>query len=134
MQEKRGKLRLVGSRDGREGSVTIHQDVDLYATLLGEGEAVTHTLKDGRSAWVQVAQGTATLNGEQLYPGDGVAVGEPGTLSSSVRHRMPRSWSSTWQCDPWGPDPTAGPGPMNALAACSGRIQYDPKVLNGRAA
>ena len=79
-EDKRGRLRLVGSRDGREGSVTIHQDVDLYATLLEDGGSVSHTLKAGRSAWVQVATGTATLNGEQLYPGDGVAVTEPGAL------------------------------------------------------
>lgn len=72
--DKRGKLRLVGSRDGRDGSVTIHQDVDLYATVLAEGETVRHGLRDGRGAWVQVARGTATLNGEQLYPGDGVAI------------------------------------------------------------
>ena len=78
--EKRGKLRLIGSRDGRDGSVTIHQDVDLYATLLGEGEAVSHALKDGRVGWVQVANGTATLNGDQLYPGDGVAVTEAAEL------------------------------------------------------
>jgi len=78
--DKRGKLRLVGSRDGRDGSVTIHQDVDLYATLPGDGGTVSHTLKAGRQAWVQVATGTATLNGEQLYPGDGVAVTEPGAL------------------------------------------------------
>ena len=79
--DKRGKLRLVGSRDGREGSVTIHQDVDLYATLLDDGGSVSHQLETGRAAWVQVAQGTATLNGEQLYPGDGVAVTEPGALT-----------------------------------------------------
>ncbi len=80
VEDKRGKLRLVGSRDGRDGSVTIHQDVDLYATLLDDGAAVSHTLKAGRNAWAQVATGTATLNGEQLYPGDGVAVTEPGEL------------------------------------------------------
>jgi hypothetical protein len=80
-EEKRGRLRLVGSRDGRDGSVTIHQDVDLYATLLDDGGSVSHALKAGRSAWVQVAQGTATLNGAQLYPGDGVAVEEPGDLT-----------------------------------------------------
>ena len=79
-EEKRNRLRLVGSRDGRDGSVTIHQDVDFYATLLGDGASVSHTLKGGRNAWVQVASGTATLNGEQLHPGDGVAVSEPGTL------------------------------------------------------
>jgi quercetin 2,3-dioxygenase len=71
---KRGTLKLVGSRDGRDGSVTIHRDVDLYATLPGDGGTVTHELAAGRIGWVQVAQGTATLNGEQLRPGDGVAL------------------------------------------------------------
>jgi hypothetical protein len=78
--EKRGRLRLVGSRDGRDGSVTIHRDVDFYSALLDESETVSHALKSGRTAWVQVAQGTAKLNGEQLYPGDGVAIEEPGTI------------------------------------------------------
>jgi redox-sensitive bicupin YhaK (pirin superfamily) len=78
--DKRGRLRLVGSHDGREGSVTIHRDVDFYATVLGDGDAVTHELKSGRAAWVQVARGTATLNGEQLRPGDGVAIEAPGKL------------------------------------------------------
>ena len=82
-EDKRGKLRLVGSRDGRDGSVTIHQDVDLYATVLSEGETVTHDLKAGRNAWVQVARGAATLNGEELREGDGVAVEEAGTLKLS---------------------------------------------------
>jgi len=80
-EEKRGKLRLVGSRNGRDGSVTIHRDVDFYATLLNEDEAASHTLKPGRTAWVQVAQGTAKLNGEQLYPGDGVAIEEAGVIA-----------------------------------------------------
>ena len=78
--EKRGKLRLIGSRDGRNGSVTIHRDVDLYATLLGAGDAVTHSLAVGRGAWVQIARGTAALNGKRLQAGDGVAVEEPGQL------------------------------------------------------
>jgi redox-sensitive bicupin YhaK (pirin superfamily) len=78
--DKRGRLRLVGSRDGRDGSVTIHQDVDFYATVLGDGDTVAHELKPGRVAWVQVARGTVTLNGEQLYSGDGVAVEEAGKL------------------------------------------------------
>jgi redox-sensitive bicupin YhaK (pirin superfamily) len=81
--EKRGRLRLVGSRDGREGSVTIHRDVDLYATLLAEGESVSHALKPGRIGWVQVARGTATLNGEQLRPGDGVAVAAGESLTAT---------------------------------------------------
>jgi quercetin 2,3-dioxygenase len=78
--EKRGRLRLVGSRDGRDGSVTIHQDVDLYATLLGGADAVTHELKRGRKAWVQVARGTISLNGLELREGDGVAIEETGAL------------------------------------------------------
>jgi redox-sensitive bicupin YhaK (pirin superfamily) len=78
---KRGTLKLVGSRDGRDGSVTIHSDVDLYATLPGDGGTVTHELATGRIGWVQVAQGTATLNGEQLRPGDGVALDAGATIA-----------------------------------------------------
>lgn len=78
--EKRGRLRLVGSRDGRDRSVTIHRDVDLYATMLNEGETVLHELAGGRRGWVQVASGSATLNGQQLYPGDGVAIEGPSEL------------------------------------------------------
>ena len=73
-EEKRGRLRLVGSRDGREGSVTVHQDVDLYATVLDEGGSVSHTLAAGRKAWVHVARGDAELNGQSLSAGDGVAI------------------------------------------------------------
>ena len=80
-EEKRGRLRLVGSRDGRKGSVTIHQDVDLYATVLSEGDRVSHVLADGRKGWVQVAQGSAVLNDEQLYQGDGVAIEGSATLT-----------------------------------------------------
>ena len=82
-EEKRGRLRLVGSRDGRDGSLTIHQDVDLYATLLRAGDSVSHELADGRKGWVQVAQGRAVLNDEQLHPGDGVAIQGPATIRLS---------------------------------------------------
>lgn len=78
--EKRGKLRMIGSRDGRDGSVTIHRDVDLYATLLAEGDAVDHTIAPARGGWVQVARGSVTLNGETLREGDGVAVSTSGPL------------------------------------------------------
>ena len=78
--EKRGRLRLIGSRDGREGSVTIHQDVDLYTTLLDKGDAVDHVIAPGRGGWVQVARGSASLNGETLREGDGVAVSRSGAL------------------------------------------------------
>jgi redox-sensitive bicupin YhaK (pirin superfamily) len=82
-EEKRGRLRLVGSRNGREGSVTIHQDVDLYATLLGDGDSVSHSLAEGRKGWVQVAQGSVVLNDELLNAGDGVAVEGPATITLS---------------------------------------------------
>ena len=76
-------LRLVGSRTGRKGSVTIHQDVDLYATVLGKGDTVTHELTAGRKAWVQLVRGSAALNGESLDPGDGVALEGPATITLS---------------------------------------------------
>lgn len=72
--DKQGQLRLVGSRDGREGSVTIHQDVNLYAAVLTQGEEVSHTLNAGRSVWVQVARGAIQLNDRNLTAGDGAAV------------------------------------------------------------
>ena len=72
-EEKRGALRLVGSQDGRNGSVTIHQDVNLYATLLGEGEKITHELETGRKLWIQIIRGQAEINSTTLETGDGVA-------------------------------------------------------------
>lgn len=79
---KRGQLRLVGSRDGRSGSVTIHQDVDLYATLLGAGEQVAFELAEGRHGWVQVARGSVRLNGNDLKAGDGVALKGASSLTA----------------------------------------------------
>ena len=79
--ERSGRLRLVASRDGRDGSLTVHQDVDLYATLLEPGETVTHALRPGRHAWVQVARGAVTLNGQPLKAGDGAAVSEEAALT-----------------------------------------------------
>ena len=72
-EEKRRRWRLIGSRDGREGSITIHQDVDLFATLLGAGEELRYALRPGRHAWLQVARGRATVNGQPVSAGDGVA-------------------------------------------------------------
>ena len=75
-EEKRGKLRLLVSRDGRNGSVKIRQDNDLYATVLSAGERVQHELKPERLAYVQVARGSVTLNGKKLDTGDGAAISE----------------------------------------------------------
>jgi quercetin 2,3-dioxygenase len=78
--EKRGRLRLVGSRSGRNGSVTIHRDVDLYASVLGRGDTVNHTVRSGRAAWLHVARGTVTVNGVELEAGDGVGLETAGPL------------------------------------------------------
>src|SRR5271169_3810556 len=72
--EKRGKLRVVASPDGRGGSVKIRQDNELYAAVLGAGETVKHALKKDRHAYVQVARGSLKLNGATLETGDGAAI------------------------------------------------------------
>ncbi len=72
--ERHNALRLIGSRSGAEGSVTIHQDVAVYASLLDGGESVAHNLAAGRGAWVQVIKGSITANGEPLDKGDGAAI------------------------------------------------------------
>lgn len=79
-EERRGQFRLIGSRDGREGSVTIHQDVNLYATLLDRGEEVVYQIPPNRHAWIQVARGSLMLNDQRLAEGDGVACSEVETL------------------------------------------------------
>ena len=73
-EERLGTLRLIAAKDGRDGAVTIHQDADLYTAILEAGQSVSYELKPDRYAWLQVAQGTATLNGQPLKAGDGVAV------------------------------------------------------------
>jgi redox-sensitive bicupin YhaK (pirin superfamily) len=73
-EQKRGRLCLVASRDGRDGSVTIHQDASVYTSVLAQGEAVTHELRPGRHAWLQVARGAVAVNGENLEQGDGAAI------------------------------------------------------------
>jgi quercetin 2,3-dioxygenase len=73
-EEKRGKLRLVVSPDGREGSVKIRQDNELYATVLESGETVRHEIQPERHAYVQVARGSVKLNGQELKMGDGAAI------------------------------------------------------------
>ena len=83
-EEKRGRLKLVASRDGRDGAVTIHQDVNLYAGLFQAGEAAQLDLRPGRHAWVQVARGAVTLNEEPLKAGDGAAVSAETRLDLAV--------------------------------------------------
>lgn len=78
-EERRGQLRLIASENGREGSVLVHQDVSLFASILPAGQEVEHTMDPLRYAWVQVARGSVSVNGQKADQGDGViAVGESG--------------------------------------------------------
>ncbi len=79
--EKQGQLRLVGSHAGRNGSVTIHQDVDLYAASLNTGESVSHHFELGRVGWIQVARGSVQLDGHTLTAGDGAAIEQVSDLT-----------------------------------------------------
>jgi hypothetical protein len=72
--EKRGKLRLIASNNGADGSVKINQDAKLFVTLLAPGEEAIHSLNGNRHAWLQVAKGEVELNGKKLAQGDGAAV------------------------------------------------------------
>jgi redox-sensitive bicupin YhaK (pirin superfamily) len=78
--ERSGRRRLVGARDGRDGAVTIHQDVDLYAALLTDGETVSLDLRPGRKAWIQVARGAVRGAGQPLTAGDGLGVPDAGPI------------------------------------------------------
>ena len=69
---KRGRLRLIASPDGAEGSVTIHQDARLYAAILDGADAVEHALAQGRRAYVHVIKGEVEVNGQPLSGGDAI--------------------------------------------------------------
>ena len=75
------RLRLVISRDGREGSLDIHQDADLYLARLSAGAKATHPIASSRHAWVQVASGQIELNGTRLNAGDGAALSGESALN-----------------------------------------------------
>ena len=74
--ENTGTLQLVASRTGRDGSVTVHQDVDIFSAGLAPGAALVHRVRPGRHAWVQVARGAVTVNGTALGQGDGAALSD----------------------------------------------------------
>lgn len=75
-----GQLNLVTSKTGRDGSIAIHQDADLWLGKLGAGNRVTHTLAPGRHAWLHVAEGEISLNSKKLSGGDAAAIDEQGAL------------------------------------------------------
>lgn len=79
-----GALQLGASRDGREGSLTIHQDVDLLHVRLTTGESVRYALASGRHAWLQMAAGQLRMNGVTLASGDGAAISEDSALEFSA--------------------------------------------------
>ncbi|MEI6208525.1 MAG: pirin family protein [Desulfuromonadales bacterium] len=85
--EKRGKLRIVASSDGRNGSVTIHQDVNLYTTLLEPNEELVYIIPNGRHTWLQVAKGSITINGNLLESGDGAAISTEDLLTIFSREK-----------------------------------------------
>jgi redox-sensitive bicupin YhaK (pirin superfamily) len=72
--DRQNRLRLIASRDGSDGSVTIHQDVKVYDALLTAGESILHQLDGDRLAWIQVVKGTITVNDTPLGTGDGAAI------------------------------------------------------------
>jgi len=76
-EQKRNQLRLIGARDGREGAVTIHQDVDLYASVLESDKGLEYTLAPARSGWLQLARGALRVNDVALKQGDGLALEGP---------------------------------------------------------
>jgi len=78
---KRGRLRLIASQDGREGSVTVGQDSAIYAGILDGADALSHSLLPGRQAYVQVARGSLTVNGCALQAGDAVRVTEEAVVA-----------------------------------------------------
>ena len=79
--ERTGKLRLVASHDGRDGSLKIHQDVALYTALLRDGSPIEYTLAPDRHAWLQVARGEVTVNGQKLSESDGAAISDESKLT-----------------------------------------------------
>jgi hypothetical protein len=79
--DKRGRLRVVASPEGRDGSVTIHADASIYAGLFDGAERAEHTLAAGRQAYVQVARGAVTVNGEALKAGDAAMITEASNVT-----------------------------------------------------
>jgi redox-sensitive bicupin YhaK (pirin superfamily) len=79
-EEKKGRLKLVASGGGSDGSVKINQDVKLYASILAKDETISHELAENRHAWIQIIKGEIDLNGEILNAGDGAAISDEGFL------------------------------------------------------
>jgi redox-sensitive bicupin YhaK (pirin superfamily) len=85
-EERRGQLRLIASPDGTGGSVTINQDALVYATILNDGESITHQVGQDRHIWIQVAGGIVTVNGQELVHGDGAAISKTSEITITSNH------------------------------------------------
>ena len=79
-EDKDGTLKLFLSPEGRDGSMSIRADADIHAATLDGEQSITHRMADGARAWIQVARGNVSVNGEHLRRGDGLAVRESGVL------------------------------------------------------
>ena len=79
-ESRRGVLKLIASPDARDGAVKLHQDVEVYNGLL-DGESVSHTFAPGRYGWLQIATGSAVVNGQPLGAGDGVGISDEGAVT-----------------------------------------------------
>jgi redox-sensitive bicupin YhaK (pirin superfamily) len=78
--DRLNQFRLVASRDGRDGSISIHQDASLHAAILEGGKALRWEVRNGRHAWIQIARGEINVNGQLLSAGDGASTSTPGTI------------------------------------------------------
>ncbi|NEP00222.1 MAG: pirin family protein [Symploca sp. SIO2E9] len=76
-----GRLQLVAAKDGRDGALTVRQDVNLYVAVINKGDRLWHTLEPQRYAWLQVARGAITFNGLTLNTSDGAAISEETNLA-----------------------------------------------------
>ena len=85
--EKRGRLRLVASPDGTDGSVRIQQNARMFASLLEGGQSVSHEFEKGRLGWLHVARGSAEVNGTSLKAGDGVGISDVAKLTIGSKDR-----------------------------------------------
>lgn len=81
LAERLDQWRLIGSRDGRDGSVTIHQNVSLYTAMLNGDTQLSYELAADRRAWLQVTRGSVSLNGQPMEAGDGAAIADLNTLT-----------------------------------------------------
>lgn len=85
--EKLNQLRLIAAEDGRDGAVTVHQDASIYAGVIEPGREVVHKIVPGRHAWVQIARGVVTVNGNELNQGDGAAISDETAVTIAGREK-----------------------------------------------